>query len=72
MTLEEEVLAVLLYLLFLLFLILHIASDQVFVHPYRVDEVATCPEMISPIRLLLQCRIALEQQKRQLSPLENP
>jgi len=53
--------ALLLFLFLLLLLVLDVSSDQFFVHAYRVDKVASCPEMVTPIRLFLQSRITFEQ-----------
>jgi hypothetical protein len=57
----------LLYALFLFLLVLHLALYYIFVDYNGADKKATRPELIAPVRLLFQLRVALEQLYCQLS-----
>ena len=64
---EAKFLLIVLFAPLILFLILHVAPNLVFIQTNGTDAVAAAPEMIAPVRLALQRRIALENLYRRLT-----
>ncbi len=64
---EAKFLLIVLFAPLILFLILHVAPNLVFIQTNGTDAVAAAPEMIAPVRLALQRRIALENLYRCLT-----
>ncbi len=68
---EAILLRVILLYPFVLFLVFYISPYLLFVHPYCRDTVAPTPEMVAPIRLLLELMLAFEQRNCRL-PFQYP